>query len=67
MRPDSSGLETFICLYVLIKQVKLLTEKRTLKASLFSRKQRESESLAEVQLLIDSCRVGSQLKLFEQF
>ena len=67
MQPDSSRLETFICLYVLIKQVKLLTEKRTLKASLFSRKQRESESLAEVQLLIDSCRVGSQLKLFEQF
>ena len=47
MRPDSSGLATFTCPYVLIyKRAKLLTEKRTLKASLFFRKQRESESLA---------------------
>ena len=48
MRPDSSGLATITCLYVMIKRVKLLTEKRTLKASFLSRKQRESESLAEV-------------------
>ena len=60
MRPDSSGLATFTSLYVIIKCVKLLTEKRTLKASFFSWKQRESESLAEVHFLIDSCRVGSQ-------
>ena len=64
MRPDSSGLAAFTCLYVLIKRVKLLTEKRTLKASFFSQKQserlRESESLAEVQVVIDSCRLVSQ-------
>ena len=60
MRPDSSGLATFTCLYVLIKRVKLLTEKRTWKASFFSRKQRESESLAEVQFEIDRCRLVSQ-------
>ena len=52
MRPDSSGLTTLTCLYVLIKQDKLLTDKPTLKASLFFRKQRESESLAEVQFVI---------------
>ena len=60
MRPDSSGLATFTCLYVLINRVKLLTEKRTFKASFFSRKQRESESLAEVQFVIDSCHLVSQ-------
>ena len=38
MRPDSSKLATFTCFYVLLKPVKLLTEKRTLKASFFSRK-----------------------------
>ena len=38
MRPDSSKLATFTCFYVLLKRVKLLTEKRTLKASFFSRK-----------------------------
>ena len=52
MRPGSSGLATFTCPYVLIKRVKLLTEKRTLKALFFFRKQRESESFAEVQFLI---------------
>ena len=52
MRPDSSGLATFTCPYVLTKRVKLLTEKRILKASFFFRKQHESERLAEVQFLI---------------
>ena len=52
MQPDSSGLATITCPYVLIKRVKLLTEKRTLKASFFFQKQRESESLAEVQFVI---------------
>ena len=48
-------------LYVLIKRVKLLTETRTLKASFFSRKQRESgESVGEVQFVIGSCRLHSQ-------
>ena len=50
-------------LYVLIKRVKLLllTEKRTSKASFFSPKQLESdESVAEVQFVIDSCRLISQ-------
>ena len=32
MRPDSSKLATFACFYVLLKRVKLLAEKRTLKA-----------------------------------
>ena len=45
MRSDSSGLATFTCLYILIKRVKLLTEKRTVKGSFLSRKQRENESL----------------------
>ena len=48
MRPDLSGLATFTCPYVLIKRVELLTEKRTLKASFFFRKQHESESLADL-------------------
>ena len=60
MQPDSPGLATFTWLYVLIKRVKLLTEKRTLKALFFSGKQRESESLAEVQFVIDICRLVSQ-------
>ena len=59
MWQDSSGLATFTCRYVLIKWVKLL-QKRTLKASFFSRKQLESESLAEVQFLTDSCRLVGQ-------
>ena len=52
MQPDSSGLATFSCPYVLIKRVKLLTEKRTLKALFFFPKQREGESLAEAQFVI---------------
>ena len=52
IRPDSSGLATFTFPYVLSKRVKLLTEKRTLKASFFFQKQRESESLPEVQFVI---------------
>ena len=60
MHLDSSGLATFTCFYVLIKHVKLLTEKRTLKALFFSGKQRKSESLAEVQFVIDSCHLISQ-------
>ena len=40
------------CPYVLIKLVKLLAEKRTLKASFLFQKQHESESLAEVQCVI---------------
>ena len=59
MRPDSSGPATFTCFYVLINRAYLL-EKRTLKASFFSWKQLKSESLAEVQFVIDSCRLGSQ-------
>ena len=66
MRPNSSGLVTFTCLYVLmIKQVKLL-KKRTFKASFFSRKQLESlftihgESLPEVRFVIDRCRLVNQ-------
>ena len=59
MWPDSSGLATFTYLYVLIKQVKLL-KKRILKASFFSQKHLESESLAEVQFLTDSCRLVGQ-------
>ena len=59
MRPDSSGLTIFTCLYFLIKTVKLL-EKLTLKASFFSRKQLEGESLAEVQFVIDSRGLVSQ-------
>ena len=47
-------------IYVLIKQVKAL-KRQTLKASFFSRKQLKSESLAEVQFVIDSCRLISQL------
>ena len=60
MLPDSSGLATFTCLHALIKRVKLLTVKRTLKASFLSRKQRESESLAEVRFVTVSCRLVSQ-------
>ena len=54
MRPDLSGLGTFTCLYVLqlTKRVKLVTEKPTLKASFFSRKQRERESLAGVTAVV---------------
>ena len=37
-----------------------MTEKRTWKAAFFSRKQRESESLAEVQFVFDRCRLVSQ-------
>ena len=37
-----------------------LLRKRTLKASVFSRKQLENESLAEVQFMIDSCRLVTQ-------
>ena len=49
------------CLYVLIKRVKLLTEKRTSKALFFSRKQRKSdERVAKVQFVIESCRLISQ-------
>ena len=66
MRPDSCGLETFNCLWILITQAKLLT-KRTLKSLFFSRKQLESEGLAEVQCVIDSCRIVSQQNYFEQF
>ena len=47
----------FLC--VLIKQVKLL-KKQTFKASFFSQKQHESESLAEVQFVIDSYCLVSQ-------
>ena len=56
MQPDSSVLATFTSLNVLIKQVKLL-KMRTFKVSFFSRKQVESESLAEVRFVIDSCRL----------
>ena len=42
MRPDSSGIETFTCLDILIN---LLT-KRTLKASFFSRKPLETEKFS---------------------
>ena len=41
----SSGLAIFVCLYALIKRVKLLTEKRTLKASFFSQKQPQASQL----------------------
>ena len=42
-----------------------LTEKRTLRASIFSRtEERESESLAEVQFMIDSCRLVIQSKFW---
>ena len=58
MRPNSSGLEIFrsTCLNQ--------TKKRTLKRSYFSRKPPETESLAEVQFVIDSCRVVSQSTYF---
>ena len=56
MRPDSSGLATSTCIYVQIKQLK----KWTSKASFYSLEQLESESLAEVQFVIDSCRLVSQ-------
>ena len=46
LRPDS-------------EQVKL-SKKRTFKASFFSRKQLESKSLAEVQVLIENCGLVSQ-------
>ena len=46
-------------LYVLIKQVKLL-KKRIFKASFFSRKHFERESLSEVQFVVNSCRIVSQ-------
>ena len=59
MGPDSSGIATFTCLWILIKWAKLL-KKGTLKASFFSRKQLESGSLAEVQFVTDSCRAVSQ-------
>ena len=59
MRPDSTGLATFTCIYVLIKRVKLLWE-RTLGASFSSQKQLEGESLAEVQFVIERCRLVSQ-------
>ena len=59
MRPIFCGLATLTWLNVVIKRVKLVTEKRTLKASLFSRKQPESERLVKVQFVIDSCRLVS--------
>ena len=66
MHLDSSVLATFTCLYVLIKQVKLL-KKQTLKAPFFSGKQLESESLAEVQFVIDSCHLISQSNYLNNF
>jgi len=54
MLPDSSGLDTFRSLFS--KQ----TKKRTLKRSSFSRTPLETESLAEVQFVIDSCCLVSQ-------
>ena len=63
MRPDSSGLATFTCFYVLLKRVKLLTEKRTLKASFFSRKtlerQRQRAGKVSRSLLCDLTAVVS--------
>ena len=63
---NTCSLATFTCRYVLILQVKLLSEnwKRTFKTSFLSRKQLESESLAEIQFVIDSCRLVSQLDYF---
>ena len=51
MRPDSSELGTLPPLDP--------NYETGLKASFFSRKQLESESLGEVQFLIDSCRLVS--------
>ena len=60
-------LHTDTCLYVLIKQVKL-SKKRTFKASgFFPRKKIESKSLAEVQFLIDNCRLVSQSNYLNNF
>ena len=67
MLPDAAGLETFTCLWILIKRVKLLIKKRALKAWFFSRKQLESEGLAELQYVIDSTCCISQSNDFEQF
>ena len=58
----SLRLAAFTCLYVLFKRLKLLRN-RTLKASFFSRKQLESESL--VQFVIDSSRLVSQPNYFK--
>ena len=66
MQPDSSGLENFTCLWILIKRVKLL-KKLTLKALFFSQKQLQSESLVEVHFVIDSCHRVSKSNYFEQF
>ena len=54
IRPDSSGPEIFWSLF------KNQTKKRTLKASFFSWKPLETESLAEAQFVIDSFRLFSQ-------
>ena len=60
-------LHTDTCLYVLIKQVKL-SKKRTFKASgFFPRKKIESKSLADVQFLIDNCRLVSQSNYLNNF
>ena len=40
--------------------IKILTKKRTLKALFLSRQALETESLAEVQFVTDSCRLVSQ-------
>ena len=48
--------------------IDLCLKKQTfLKTSFFSRKKLESKSLAEVQFVIDSCRLVSQSNYFEQF
>ena len=63
MRPDSSGLATFTCFYVLLKRVKLLTEsswKANFEGILLLSKGnvKGRERLAEVQIVIWqlSCR-----------
>ena len=54
MRPDSSGLETFRSLF--LNQ----TKRPALKRLEFSRKPLETESLSEVQFVIDSCRLVTE-------
>ena len=58
MWPDFSGLVTFTCFYILIKQIKLLTEKWTSKASFFPWEATWKWKLS--QFLIDSCHLVSQ-------
>ena len=53
MRPDSSGLATFTCFYVLLKRIKLLKAKVELRHPSSLERQRErAGKVSEVQFVI---------------